>query len=152
MLSNLVTDPIQQSALFDAINEIPCIQRKANWALTWTESQDISFGTRLLAFAAVEGIFFSASFASIFWLKQKGIMPGLCFSNEFISRDEGLHTEFASVLFRHLESVPLKEVAYEIISEAVEIEKLFAKGLICHPTATVHRLHPQTHSRFLSSE
>ena len=134
MLSNMVADPIHQFALFNAIDKIPCIQRKASWALRWIEGRDLSFATRLLAFAAVEGIFFSASFASIFWLKQKGIMHGLCFSNELISRDEGLHTEFACVLFRHLNYRRPKEVVYEIIEEAVEIEKLFANGLFCQQT------------------
>lgn len=81
---------------------MPCVQRKAEWALNWINDKNSDFGIRVVAFAAVEGIFFSGSFASIFWLKKRGLMPGLCFSNELISRDEGLHTDFACLLFKYI--------------------------------------------------
>ena len=101
------------------------MKEKAEWAMKWTASKDSTFGERLVAFAAVEGIFFSGSFAAIFWLKQRGILPGLCFSNELISRDEGLHTDFACLLFSRLQNRPANDTVQAIIREAVEIEKRF---------------------------
>ena len=109
--------------------DIPCVAKKAEWAMRWIESKTEPFNTRLVAFAVVEGIFFSASFAAIFWLKQRGVMPGLCFSNELISRDKGIHTEFACLLFQCLSYQPSKEKVTLMITEAVEIEKAFARGL-----------------------
>jgi ribonucleoside-diphosphate reductase beta chain len=108
------------------------VQKKADWALTWIDSKDANFATRLLAFAAVEGIFFSGAFCAIFWLKQRGIMPGLTLSNEFIARDEGLHTDFACALYEEIvEKVPKAKV-HKIIREAVKIEKEFiTKSLPC---------------------
>lgn len=103
---------------------VPCITKKAAWAFKWISSNG-SFAERLIAFAAVEGIFFSGSFASIFWLKKRGLMPGLTFSNELISRDEGLHTDFACLLFSLLRNQPTKERVKQIIVEAVEIEQEF---------------------------
>ena len=88
---------------------MPCVKKKADWALKWIADQEATFGERIVAFAAVEGIFFSGSFASIFWLKDRGLMPGLTFSNELISRDEGLHTDFACLLFKHLVQKPSTE-------------------------------------------
>lgn len=125
-------DAIQTSKLFQLINKntiltqpVPCIARKADWAIRWIQDQESTFASRLVAFAAVEGIFFSGSFASIFWLKKRGLMPGLTFSNELISRDEGLHTDFACLLFSHLNHRPSKQVVQDIITEAVSIEQEF---------------------------
>lgn len=104
---------------------VPCIRRKADWALKWMCDKDASFGQRLVAFAAVEGIFFSGAFASIFWLKKRGLMPGLTFSNELISRDEGLHTDFGCLLFSHLKHLPSRKLIEEVITDAVKIEQEF---------------------------
>lgn len=104
---------------------VPCIRKKADWALRWISDKNSTFATRLIAFAAVEGIFFSGSFASIFWLKKRGLMPGLTFSNELISRDEGMHTDFACLLYSLLNKRPSRELVESIICEAVEIEKEF---------------------------
>jgi len=101
------------------------VKKKADWALKWIGDKNASFAERLVAFAAVEGIFFSGSFASIFWLKKRGLMPGLTFSNELISRDEGLHTDFACLLFTHINKKPSQERVTEIITEAVRIEQEF---------------------------
>src|SRR6185369_826294 len=104
---------------------VPCIRKKAEWALRWIADKKSSFAERLVAFAAVEGIFFSGAFASIFWLKKRGMMPGLTFSNELISRDEGLHTDFACLLFNHLKNRPSQQLVTKIITEAVIIEQEF---------------------------
>ena len=115
----------EKETLFNAVNNFKCIEDKANWAIKWIDSERDSFAERLVAFAAVEGIFFSGSFCSIYWLKKRGLMPGLTFSNELISRDEALHTEFAVMLYSKLEKKLSQERIYEIILEAVEIEKSF---------------------------
>lgn len=107
------------------VRQVPCIRKKADWAIRWIQDKDSTFAQRLVAFAAVEGIFFSGSFASIFWLKKRGLMPGLTFSNELISRDEGLHTDFACLLLSHLRHRPSKEAIEKIIVEAVSIEQEF---------------------------
>lgn len=104
---------------------VPCIRKKADWAIKWIQDKNSTFAQRLVAFAAVEGIFFSGSFASIFWLKKRGLMPGLTFSNELISRDEGLHTDFACLLFSHLNNRPSKKAVEDVITEAVTIEQEF---------------------------
>jgi ribonucleoside-diphosphate reductase subunit M2 len=104
---------------------VPCIRKKAEWAMKWISDKDSTFASRLVAFAAVEGIFFSGSFASIFWLKKRGLMPGLTFSNELISRDEGMHTDFACLLFSLLNNRPSKKEVEYIITEAVKIEQEF---------------------------
>lgn len=104
---------------------VPCIRKKADWAIRWIQDKDSTFAQRLVAFAAVEGIFFSGSFASIFWLKKRGLMPGLTFSNELISRDEGLHTDFACLLLSHLRNRPSPAAIEKIIVEAVSIEQEF---------------------------
>lgn len=122
LLDTYIRDPVEKARLFDAINGVPSIKRKAEWALRWI-SDTASFGERLVAFAAVEGIFFSGAFASIFWLKKRGLMPGLSFSNELISRDEGLHCQHACLLFSHLRAKPT--TVHEIIREAVAIEHEF---------------------------
>ncbi|ORY78017.1 ribonucleotide reductase small subunit [Leucosporidium creatinivorum] len=125
LIDTYVRDTVERDHLFRAIETIPCIKKKADWALRWIEDDSSTFAERLIAFACVEGIFFSGSFASIFWLKKRGLMPGLCFSNELISRDEGLHTDFACLLFSHLHHRPSHETVSEIVREAVEIEKEF---------------------------
>ncbi|GAA5975179.1 hypothetical protein JCM5350_000169 [Sporobolomyces pararoseus] len=125
LIDTYVREPSEREKLFNAIETIPCIKKKADWALKWISDEKSVFGERLVAFAAVEGIFFSGSFASIFWLKKRGLMPGLTFSNELISRDEGLHTDFACLLFSHLERRPHPETVERIIREAVEIEQEF---------------------------
>ncbi|CEL03311.1 Putative Ribonucleoside-diphosphate reductase small chain [Aspergillus calidoustus] len=125
LIDTYIKEPKQRTYLFDAIDTIPCINKKAQWAIKWIQDQESTFAQRLVAFAAVEGIFFSGSFASIFWLKKRGLMPGLTFSNELISRDEGLHTDFACLLFSHLNWRPSNKVVEDIIVEAVSIEKEF---------------------------
>ena len=111
--------------LFNAIETFPCIKKKADWAKKWIADNRSSFATRLVAFACIEGIFFSGAFCSIFWLKKRGLMPGLTFSNELISRDEALHTEFAILLYTKLQKKINKSRIYEIVREAVEIETEF---------------------------
>lgn len=128
LIDTYIKDPQQRTHLFDAIETIPCIKRKAEWALKWISDDQSSFAERLVAFTAVEGIFFSGSFASIFWIKKRGLMPGLTFSNELISRDEGLHTDFACLLFTHLKRRPHPNTILKIISEAVKIEQEFLSG------------------------
>ncbi|QKX59236.1 uncharacterized protein TRUGW13939_06368 [Talaromyces rugulosus] len=125
LIDTYINEPKQRAYLFDAIDNIPCIRKKADWALRWISDKESTFAQRLVAFAAVEGIFFSGSFASIFWLKKRGLMPGLTFSNELISRDEGLHTDFACLLFSHLNVRPSPEVVQSIIIDAVTIEQEF---------------------------
>nr|WP_294795153.1 ribonucleoside-diphosphate reductase small subunit [uncultured Mucilaginibacter sp.] len=123
LIDTYIKDPAEKDRLFHAIDTVPCVGKKAEWALRWINNG--SFAERLIAFAAVEGIFFSGSFCSIFWLKKRGLMPGLTFSNELISRDEGMHCEFACLLYRMLETKLSKEAATAIITDAVEIEKEF---------------------------
>lgn len=125
LIDTYIKDTARRNFLFDAMDTIPCIRKKADWALRWISDQKSCFGERLIAFAAVEGIFFSGSFASIFWLKKRGLMPGLTFSNELISRDEGLHTDFACLLFTHLRRRPHPDTIAKIIKEAVIIEQEF---------------------------
>ncbi|KAK8241572.1 ribonucleotide reductase small subunit RnrA [Phyllosticta capitalensis] len=125
LIDTYISEPKQRNYLFNAIDNIPCIKKKADWALRWICDKNSTFASRLIAFAAVEGIFFSGSFASIFWLKKRGLMPGLTFSNELISRDEGMHTDFACLLFSHIKSKPSPETVERIITEAVEMEQEF---------------------------
>ncbi|KAG6335530.1 hypothetical protein ID866_3560 [Astraeus odoratus] len=125
LIDTYIKDAAEREYLFDAIETIPCVKRKAEWALRWISDQRSTFAERLVAFAAVEGIFFSGSFASIFWLKKRGLMPGLTFSNELISRDEGMHTDFACLLFSHLKRRPHPDTVERIITEAVKIEQVF---------------------------
>lgn len=125
LIDTYVTEAQEKNKLFRAIETIPCVEKKANWAIKWIKSSE-SFAERLVAFAAVEGIFFSGSFCAIFWLKKRGVMPGLTFSNEYISRDEGLHVKFATNLYKnHIIHKLSRERVYEIIKEAVDIEKEF---------------------------
>ncbi|MEX1003659.1 MAG: ribonucleoside-diphosphate reductase small subunit [Crocinitomicaceae bacterium] len=129
LIDTYIKDKKDREYLFNAVDTIPCVKRKADWALRWIDEG--SYAERLIAFAAVEGIFFSGSFCSIFWLKKRGLMPGLSFSNELISRDEGLHCDFACLLYsNHLKNKLTKETVTKIITDAVEIEKEFVTDAI----------------------
>ena len=123
LIDTYIKDNVEKDKLFHGIDTIPAVKRKAEWALRWIENGN--FAQRLVAFAAVEGIFFSGSFCSIFWMKKRGLMPGLTFSNELISRDEGLHCEFACLMYSMLENKMTEAEVQKIILEAVEIEKEF---------------------------
>ena len=123
LIDTYIKDTKDKNYLFNAIDTLDCVRKKADWALRWIEKG--TFAERLVAFAAVEGIFFSGSFCSIFWLKKRGLMPGLTFSNELISRDEGMHCEFACLLYSMLSAKLSKDEVFSIISDAVEIEKEF---------------------------
>ena len=125
LIDTYIKEQKQRQYLFDAIDTIPCIRKKAEWALKWISDTESTFAQRLVAFAAVEGIFFSGSFASIFWLKKRGLMPGLTFSNELISRDEGMHTDFACLLLSHMKHRPSQDLILKVIVEAVTIEQEF---------------------------
>ena len=125
LIDTLVKEEREKTKLFEALNNFPCIKKKADWAIKWINDKRSSFATRLIAFACVEGIFFSGAFCAIYWLKKRGLMPGLTFSNELISRDEGMHTDFAILLFSKLEKKPKKNKILEIFKDAVEIEKEF---------------------------
>ena len=129
LIDTYIKDPAEKDKLFHATETLECIGKKADWALKWIEKG--GFAERLIAFAAVEGIFFSGSFCSIFWLKKRGLMPGLSFSNELISRDEGLHCDFACLLYtQHVVNKLPKETVQKIITDAVEIEKEFVTEAI----------------------
>lgn len=124
LIDTYIKDNVEKDHLFRALETVDCVKKKGDWAMKWIESD--SFVERLLAFAAVEGIFFSGSFCSIFWLKKRGLMPGLTFSNELISRDEGLHCDFACHLYvKHINNKLPQERVYDIITNAVEIEQEF---------------------------
>ncbi len=125
MIDTYVKDPARKNMLFNAIETIPCVKQKADWAIKWIDDEQSDFGTRLVGFAIVEGVFFSSSFCSIYWLKQRGLLPGLTFSNELISRDEGQHTDFAVLLHSMLNNKPSQEKVWKIMEEAVKIEKAF---------------------------
>jgi ribonucleoside-diphosphate reductase beta chain len=129
LIDTYIKDVVEKDRLLRAIDTIPCVQKKADWALRWIDQG--SFAERLIAFAAVEGIFFSGSFCSIYWLKKRGLMPGLSFANELISRDEGLHCDFACLLYtQHLQNrLPVEQVT-KIITDAVEIEKDFVTNAL----------------------
>lgn len=129
LIDTYIQSDEDKNYLFNAIDTLPCVSKKAEWALRWIKNA--GFAERLIAFAAVEGIFFSGSFCSIFWLKKRGLMPGLTFSNELISRDEGMHCDFACLLYnKHIVNKLSKERVTEIITEAVEIEKEFVTDAI----------------------
>ena len=125
MIDKYIKNEEEKGKLFHALDNYPCIKKKADWALKWINDKRSSFATRLVAFACVEGIFFSGAFCSIYWLKKRGLMPGLTFSNELIARDEGMHTEFAIMLYNKMNRRMKKARIYEIIKEAVTIEKEF---------------------------
>ena len=124
LIDKYIQDPVEKHSLFNAITTTECIQKKAEWAMKWFDPS-IPFAERLFAFVCVEGIFFSGSFCAIFWLKKRGLMPGLCFSNELISRDEGLHQDFAIELIKMLRKSPNSNIIHSIITSAVECEKEF---------------------------
>ena len=125
LIDTYVQDAKEKLYLLNAVETIPAVKKKAEWALRWIGDQDASFATRLVAFAIVEGVFFSGSFAAIFWLKKRGLLPGLTFSNELISRDEALHCDFACLLFSYVERKPSAETVSKMIREAVDIEREF---------------------------
>jgi ribonucleotide reductase beta subunit family protein with ferritin-like domain len=130
LIDTYVRDPAEKSRLLQAIETVPCVSQKAHWALQWCDRNHASFAERCVAFAAVEGIFFSGSFCAIFWLKKRGLMPGLSFSNELISRDEGLHCDFACLLYNKLVNKLSAERVAEIITNAVNIEKEFVRDAL----------------------
>lgn len=141
MIDNLIRDHDKRKQLFEALANFPCIKKKTDWAIRWMDSVEADLPEILLAFAAVEGIFFSGAFASIFWLKKRGLLPGLTFSNELISRDEGLHRDFACLLFNEgLVTLPSRKRVLDIITDAVKIEQEFLTealpvrliGINCH--------------------
>ena len=125
LIESYIKNTEEKTKLFHAIDNFPCIKKKADWAQKWMHDNRSSFATRLVAFACVEGIFFSGAFCSIYWLKKRGLMPGLTFSNELISRDEALHTEFAVLLYSKLQKKMTKARIHDIIKEAVDIETEF---------------------------
>jgi ribonucleoside-diphosphate reductase subunit M2 len=132
LIDSLIKDPVEKTRLFQAMENFPCIQKKAVWAKKWINDKRSGFSSRLVAFACIEGIFFSGSFASIYWVKKRGLMPALTFSNELISRDEGLHTDFAVLLYRKMNNKLPRKRILDIIKEATEIEKEFvADALQC---------------------
>lgn len=125
LIDTYIKDNEEKNKIFNSIENIPCIAKKASWAYKWIQNNEVNFATRLIAFAIVEGIFFSGSFCAIYWLKKRGLMPGLTFSNELISKDEGMHCHFACLLYSYIKNKLKKEIVYEIFKEAVEIEKEF---------------------------
>ena len=132
LIDTYIKDITEKTKLLNAVDHIPSIKKKADWALKWINDKNSPFSNRVIGFAAVEGIFFSGAFCSIFWLKKRGLMPGLCHSNELISRDEGLHTEFAVLMYQYLINKPSSETIKEIIINAVSIEKEFiTESLSC---------------------
>ncbi|EEB14328.1 Ribonucleoside-diphosphate reductase M2 subunit, putative [Pediculus humanus corporis] len=125
LIDTYIKNPTEKHFLFNAIETMPCVKKKADWALKWISHKTATFAERVVAFAAVEGIFFSGSFAAIFWLKKRGLMPGLTFSNELISRDEGLHCDFACLMFKYVVQKPTEDEICDIIKDAVAIEQEF---------------------------
>ena len=125
LIDTYIKNEEEKTKLFTALDNFPCIKKKADWAIKWINDKRSTFGTRLLAFACVEGIFFSGAFCSIYWLKKRGLMPGLTFSNELIARDESMHTDLAVLLFHKLVKKPSKKKVYDIIQDAVSLEKEF---------------------------
>mmetsp|Transcript_5185 Transcript_5185/g.8971 ORF Transcript_5185/g.8971 Transcript_5185/m.8971 type:complete len:225 (-) Transcript_5185:661-1335(-) len=130
LIDTYIKDAREKAGLFNALETLPCVRQKAQWAMRYMDPSICTFAERLVGFAAVEGIFFSGSFCAIFWLKKRGLMPGLTFSNELISRDEGMHTEFACLLFRKLHNPPTEARVAEIIRSAVEIECEFVSSAL----------------------
>ena len=132
LIDTYIKDVEEKTKLLNAVDHFPSIKKKADWALKWINDDVAPFSHRIIGFAAVEGIFFSGAFCSIFWLKKRGLMPGLCHSNELISRDEGLHTEFAVLMYQNLIDKPSSDIIKEIIINAVQIEKEFiTESLSC---------------------
>lgn len=125
LIDTYIKDNEEKEKIFNSIENIPSVAKKALWAYKWIENKDVSFATRLIAFSIVEGVFFSGSFCAIYWMKKRGLMPGLTFSNELISKDEGMHCEFATLLYSKIENRVDESIVHQIFSEAVEIEKEF---------------------------
>ena len=141
LIETYISNNTEKTKLFNALENFSCIKRKADWALKWIGDKESNFATRLVGFACVEGIFFSGAFCAIYWLKKRGLMPGLTFSNELISRDEALHTEFAILLYSKLENQLNKTIIENIIKEAVSIEKEFiCDALPCNLIGMNNRL------------
>ncbi|CAH0380263.1 unnamed protein product [Pelagomonas calceolata] len=130
LIDTYIRDQTKKAECLNAIETMPCVKKKADWALRWCDADRSSFAERIVAFAAVEGIFFSGSFCAVFWLKKRGLMPGLCFSNELISRDEGMHCDFACLLYSKLRNKLSVETLYELIGDAVTIEKEFVTSAL----------------------
>lgn len=130
LIDTYIRDQTQKAKCLNAIETMPCVKRKADWALRWCDADRASFAERIVAFAAVEGIFFSGSFCAVFWLKKRGLMPGLSFSNELISRDEGMHCDFACLLYSKLRNKLSNEVLCELIGDAVKMEKEFVTAAL----------------------
>lgn len=130
LIDTYIADPAEKASLFNALDQIPSVKAKGDWALRWTTGES-SFAERLIAFAVVKGLFFSGLFAAIFWFRKRGLLPGLAHANELISRDEGMHTTFAVTLYQYLEKKPASLTILRIILEAVEVEKDFMQGT--HP-------------------
>merc|ERR1712227_683689 len=132
LIDTFIKEADERERLFNAIETVPAVKKKADWALRWIGNEDVSYAERVVAFASVEGIFFSGSFAAIFWLKKRGLMPGLTFSNELISRDEGLHTDFACLMYSHLVNKLPEARVLQIVCEAVDIEiEFLTEALPC---------------------
>jgi ribonucleoside-diphosphate reductase beta chain len=125
LIDTYIKDNEEKMKIFNSIQNIPCVYKKAKWAYKWIENKEVNFATRLIAFAIIEGIFFSGSFCAIYWLKKRGLMPGLTFSNELISKDEGMHCHFACLLYSYIKNKIKPKIIYEMIKEAVDIEKEF---------------------------
>jgi len=141
MIDTYIKDNQEKTFLLNAIENIPCINKKASWAIKWINDENSPFAQRLLAFACVEGIFFSGSFCAIYWLKERNLMPGLCLSNDFISRDEGLHCDFACLLYSMLKNKLDYDIIKDMISEVVEIETEFiTDSLPCRLIGMNHEL------------
>ena len=132
LIDTYIKDPAQRKYLFDAIDTISCVKRKVDWALRWISDEQSTFGEHLISFAALEDIFFSGSFASIFWLKKCSLMPSLTFSDELINHHEGMHTDFACLLFSHLKHQPHPDVVKHVVTEAIKIEQEFLTGMLPH--------------------
>ena len=144
LIDKYIQDEEEKTRLFNAIETIPCIAEKAKWAEKWIKDEKSNFATRLVGFACVEGIFFSGSFCAIFWLKKRGLMPGLTFSNELISRDEGQHTDFAILLYSMLNNKLDEDTIHDIIKNAVDIEKKFIlESIPCNMIGMNHELMSQ---------
>ena len=132
LILELIPDVAEQDKHIRAVEDNPVVKAKADWCLRWLDDEENSFALRLIAFAVVEGVFFSSSFAAIFWLGGRGLMPGLCHSNELISRDEGMHVKFACLLYRVIGGNISEKVVHELLSEAVQLEHAFFAGGLQH--------------------
>ncbi|KAI0697954.1 putative ribonucleoside-diphosphate reductase small chain B [Cerioporus squamosus] len=130
LIEQLVSDAAEQTRLFSGLSTMPSVKAKADWCIRWMTSADDTFAIRLVAFAIVEGVFFSSSFAALFWIRSRGLLPGLCTSNELIARDEGMHTRFACLLTRHLIVKAPRDVVYNMMTEAVELEHQFFEAAL----------------------